>query len=134
VVTTLAPRLPQIMVDFSQMQEVFLNIILNAEQAMSEARGKGKLTIKTRRIKDYVRISFADNGPGISPENLDKVFDPFFTTREEKGGTGLGLSACHGIVTEHGGRIYATSKPRKGATFFVELPLPPVEATIGRRG
>jgi two-component system NtrC family sensor kinase len=134
VVTTLAPRLPQIMVDFSQMQEVFLNIILNAEQAMGEARGKGKLTIKTSRIKDYVRISFADSGPGIPPENLDKVFDPFFTTREEKGGTGLGLSACHGIVTEHGGRIYATSKPGKGATFFVELPLSPVKATVRRKG
>jgi PAS domain S-box-containing protein len=134
VVTTLAPRLPQIMVDFSQMQEVFLNIILNAEQAMGEARGKGKLTIKTSRIKDYVRVSFADNGPGIPSENLDKVFDPFFTTREAKGGTGLGLSACHGIVTEHGGRIYATSKPRKGATFFVELPLSPVKATTGRKG
>jgi PAS domain S-box-containing protein len=133
VVTTLAHRLPQIMVDFSQMQEVFLNIILNAEQAMSEARGKGKLTIKTRRLKDYVRVSFADNGPGILPENLDKVFDPFFTTREETGGTGLGLSACHGIVTEHGGRIYATSKPRKGATFFVELPLSLAEATNGRK-
>jgi PAS domain S-box-containing protein len=133
VVTTLAPRLPQIMVDFAQMQEVFLNIILNAEQAMSEAHGKGKLVIKTSRIKGYVRISFADDGPGIPPENLDKVFDPFFTTREEKGGTGLGLSACHGIVTEHGGRIYARSKPGRGATFFVELPLSPAEATAGRR-
>jgi len=133
VVTTLAPSLPQIMVDFPQMQEVFLNIILNAEQAMSEAHGRGKLIIKTREIKDYVRISLADDGPGISPKNLDKVFDPFFTTREGKGGTGLGLSACHGIVTEHGGRIYARSKAGKGATFFVELPLSPVEATSAPR-
>jgi PAS domain S-box-containing protein len=132
VATTLASRLPQIMVDFPQMQEVFLNIILNAEQAMSEAHGRGKLVIKTKRIKDYLRISFADDGPGIPPENLDKVFDPFFTTREEKGGTGLGLSACHGVVTEHGGRIYATSKRGKGATFFVELPLSPVEAALAR--
>jgi PAS domain S-box-containing protein len=131
VVTDLAPSLPQIMVDFSQMQEVFLNIILNAEQAMNEAHGKGKLIIKTRQMKDYVRVSFADDGPGIAPESLDKVFDPFFTTRAEGGGTGLGLSACHGIVTEHGGRIYVRSKPGKGATFFVELPLSPVEATVG---
>ena len=133
VVTNLAPGLPEIMVDFPQIQEVFLNIILNAEQAMSETYGRGKLTIKTRQVKDYVRISFADDGPGIPPEHLDKVFDPFFTTREEKGGTGLGLSACHGIVTEHGGRIYARSKPGKGATFFVELPLSPIETTVGRR-
>jgi PAS domain S-box-containing protein len=130
VVTTLAPSLPQIMVDFPQMQEVFLNIILNAEQAMTEVRGKGKLTIKTSKLKKYVRISFADDGPGISEENLDKVFDPFFTTRGERGGTGLGLSACHGIVTEHGGRLYARSKPGKGTTFFVELPLSPVEASV----
>jgi len=133
VVTNLAPSLPEIMVDFPQIQEVFLNIILNAEQAMSETYGRGKLIIKTREVKDYVRISFADDGPGIPPEQLDKVFDPFFTTREEKGGTGLGLSACHGIVTEHGGRIYARSKPGKGATFFVELPLSPIEATLVRR-
>jgi len=129
VVTNLAPDLLQIMVDFPQMQEVFLNVILNAEQAMSETHGKGKLIVKTRQIKDYVRISFADDGPGIPPENLDKVFDPFFTTRAEGGGTGLGLSACHGIVTEHGGRIYVRSKPGKGATFFIELPLSPVRST-----
>ena len=133
VVTDLAPSLPEVMVDFHQLQEVFLNIILNAEQAMSETYGRGKLIIKTRQVKDYVRISFADDGPGISPQHLDKVFDPFFTTREEKGGTGLGLSACHGIVTEHGGRIYARSKPEKGATFFVELPLSLIETTVGRR-
>jgi len=133
VVANLAPGLPEIMVDFPQIQEVFLNIILNAEQAMSETYGRGKLVIKTREVKDYVRISFADDGPGIPPEQLDKVFDPFFTTREEKGGTGLGLSACHGIVTEHGGRIYVRSKPGKGATFIVELPLSLIETTVGRR-
>jgi len=132
VVTDFATNLPGIMVDFYQIQEVFLNIILNAEQAMNEAHGGGKLIIKTREIKDYVRISFADDGCGIPPEQLVKVFDPFFTTRAEKGGTGLGLSACHGIVTEHGGRIYVKSKPEKGATFFVELPLSPIETTFVR--
>jgi two-component system NtrC family sensor kinase len=132
VVTVLAPTLPQLMVDFPQIQEVFLNIILNAEQAISETYGKGKLIIKTRQVKDCVRISFADDGPGIHPEHLDKVFDPFFTTRAERGGTGLGLSACHGIVTEHGGRIYARSTAGRGATFFVELPLSPVETPLVR--
>ena len=123
VVTDLTPRLPKAMVDFYQIQEVFLNIILNAEQAMTEANGEGKLSIKTRRVGGYIRASFTDDGPGIPADQLDKVFDPFFTTRGETGGTGLGLSVCHGIVTEHGGKIYAKSKPWKGTTFFVELPL-----------
>jgi PAS domain S-box-containing protein len=133
VTTAFAPRLPKAMVDFPQIQEVFLNIILNAEQAMSEAHGRGELIIKTQRQKGHVRISFADDGPGISPKNIDKVFDPFFTTREQKGGTGLGLSACHGIVTEHGGRIYVRSKPGQGATFIVELLLSPAETSVAHQ-
>ena len=84
-----------------------MNIILNAEQAVIGINNGGNLAVKTARRKDCVRISFTDDGPGIPAENLDKLFDPFFTTREEKGGTGLGLSVCHGIVEEHGGRIYA---------------------------
>ena len=120
---TLAPDLPKVMVDPYQIQEVFLNIILNAEQAMAEMKERGKLTIKSQEINDRIRVCFTDNGPGIPVEHLDKLFDPFFTTRGNRGGTGLGLSICHGIVTEHGGNIYAKSKPGKGATFIVELPL-----------
>ena len=123
VVTNLAPRLPKTMVDFGQIQQLFLNIILNAEQTMTEAHGGGKLSVKTQQIEDCIRVSFTDDGPGIADEHLDKLFDPFFTTRWEKGGTGLGLSACHSILAEHGGRIYAESKLGQGATFFVELPL-----------
>ena len=123
VALELAANLPQIMVDFHQIQEVFVNIILNAEQVMTEASGGGKLTIKTRQIKDYIRVSFTDDGPGIPAKDLGKVFNPFFTTKGERGGTGLGLSVCHGIVTEHGGRIYARSRPGSGATFLVDLPL-----------
>jgi len=123
VVTDLAPGLPEIMLDFYQIEEVFLNIVLNAEQALTEAKGGGKLIIKTEEMKEYIRTTFSDNGPGIPAEHLDKIFDPFFTTKGEKGGTGLGLSVCHGIISEHGGKIYAKSKPGKGATFFVELPL-----------
>ncbi|MBA7569004.1 Sensor histidine kinase TmoS [subsurface metagenome] len=123
VITNLAPSLPKIMLDFHQIQEVFLNIILNAEQAMTEANNGGKLTIKTGENKRYVRTTFTDDGPGIPAEHLDKIFDPFFTTKGEKGGTGLGLSVCHGIITEHGGKIYAKSQPGKGATFIVEFPL-----------
>lgn len=123
VVTDLDPTLPSTMVDFNQIQEVFLNIIINAEQAMTETRGSGKLAIKTEEIKGRVRASFADDGPGIPLEYLDKLFDPFFTLRADKDGTGLGLSVCHGIVTEHNGRIYAKNRPAGGAIFHVELPI-----------
>ncbi|MFC2016835.1 PAS domain S-box protein [Chloroflexota bacterium] len=121
-VTDLSSSLPKTIADFQQIQEVFLNIILNAEQAMTEANRGGKLVIKTQKVKDCIRVSFADDGAGIPAEHLDKVFDPFFTTRGEKGGTGLGLSVCHGIVIEHGGTIYAKSKLGHKTTFFVELP------------
>jgi len=123
VVTDFTPSLPEVEVNSHQIQEVFLNIILNAEQVMTEAHGGGKLTIKTGKIKDYVKISFTDDGPGIPAEHLDRLFDPFFTTRGEQGGTGLGLSVCHSIMAQHGGRLYVKSKPGEGATFFVKLPL-----------
>ncbi len=123
LVVEFAPSLPKVTADFQQIQEVFLNIILNAEQAISEANLRGKLSIKTQDMKDYIRISFTDEGLGIPSDQLDKVFDPFFTTRGERGGTGLGLSICHGIVAQHGGKIYAKSKSGKGSTFFVELPV-----------
>ena len=99
---------------------------------MTEANRRGRLNIQTQAIKDYIRISFADDGPGISAEHLDKLFDPFFTTRGKTSGTGLGLSICHGIITEHGGRLYAKSKPGKGATFFVELPLSTEKTSKGK--
>ena len=123
VVTDLVRSLPKIMVDFHQIQQVFLNIIMNAEQAMTEVYRGGKLSIRTQQMKGRVTISFTDDGPGIPAGNLSKIFDPFFTTREKTSGTGLGLSICHGIVANHGGKIYAKSEVRKGATFFVELPI-----------
>jgi PAS domain S-box-containing protein len=120
----LAPDLPEIMVDNFQMQQVFLNIIINAEYFMIEAHKRGTLTITTKKQNgSTVRISIADDGPGIPQENLRRIFDPFFTTKEAGKGTGLGLSICHGIVAEHGGQIYARSQPGKGATIFVELPI-----------
>jgi len=117
------PALPPVMGNGAQLQQVFINIIINAEQAMIEAHGRGKLTIVTEQVGDTVRASITDDGPGISPDNMKQLFHPFFTTREVGKGTGLGLSICHGIVTEHGGKIYAESELGKGATFVVELPI-----------
>ena len=121
--TRLAPDLPQIMGNSSQLQQVFFNIVINAEFFMSEAHERGTMTITTERIGDSVRASLADDGPGISKESMSRLFSPFFTTKEVGQGTGLGLSICHGIITEHGGRIYAESELGKGATFIIELPI-----------
>jgi len=123
IVTDLAIEIPPVMADFHQIQQVFLNIIMNAEQVMKETKKGTKLIIKTQKIGKIFQISFTDDGPGISEENIDKIFHPFFTTREDKGGTGLGLSICHGIITDHGGNIYFKSTLGKGTTFFVELPV-----------
>jgi PAS domain S-box-containing protein len=119
----LASNLPEIMVDYFQMQQVFMNTIINAEYFMTKAHNRGTLTVTTQKENSTVRISFADDGPGIPPENLGRVFDPFFTTKEAGKGTGLGLSICHGIVTEHGGQIYVRSQLGKGTTIFVDLPI-----------
>jgi len=119
----LAPNLPEIQADGFQLQQVFINIVINAEHFMYEAHGKGTLTIITERIEDTVRASFADDGPGISREALGHIFDPFFTTKEVGKGTGLGLSISHGIIAEHGGKLYTESEIGKGATFIIELPI-----------
>jgi PAS domain S-box-containing protein len=121
--TRLAIDLPEVMADYSQMQQVFVNIILNAESAMLGSGNGGTMTITTQKVNNVVRASFADTGPGITKENLNRIFDPFFTTKEVGKGTGLGLSVCHGIVAEHGGRIYARGRLGNGATFVVELPV-----------
>jgi PAS domain S-box-containing protein len=115
--------LPKTTADGGQLQEVFLNLIINAETSMTESHGGGKLIIKTETANDNIRICFKDDGAGISEGNINKIFNPFFTTKEMGKGTGLGLSICHGIITEHGGRIYAESELGKGATFIIELPV-----------
>jgi PAS domain S-box-containing protein len=118
-----ASNLPEVMVDYFQMQQVFMNIIINAEYFMAQAHNRGTLSIATKEKDDTVMILFTDDGPGIAPENLGRIFDPFFTTKEAGQGTGLGLSICHGIVTEHGGRMYARSQLGRGTTIVVELPI-----------
>jgi len=119
----LASGLPESMVDHFQMQQVFFNIVINAEYFMTEAHDRGTLTITTENHNGTMRISFADDGPGIPLENLSHIFNPFFTTKQTGKGTGLGLSICHGVVSEHGGQIYAKSQPGEGTTIFVELPI-----------
>jgi two-component system NtrC family sensor kinase len=118
-----ASDLPEVMVDCLQMQQVFLNIIINAESAMLEAHNRGTITITTEKVDHVVRISIADDGPGIAKETMEYLFDSFFTTKEVGKGTGLGLSICHGIVTKHDGCIYARSKLGEGANFFIDLPM-----------
>ncbi|MGD9142428.1 MAG: PAS domain S-box protein [Dehalococcoidia bacterium] len=127
----LDPDLPEIYGDASQLEQVFFNIVINAEFFMLEAHGKGVLTITTEKTRDFVRSSFADDGPGISRDNMNRLFDPFFTTKAVGKGTGLGLSICHGIITEHEGRIWAESEPDEGTIFFIELPVHD-EQTSGR--
>jgi PAS domain S-box-containing protein len=121
--TRLAPDLPVIFGNNFQLEQVFFNIIINAEFFMLEAHGKGVLTVTTEKVRDFVRATFADDGPGITKENMRHLFNPFFTTKEVGKGTGLGLSICHGIITEHGGRIWAESEPGKGSAFYIELPV-----------
>lgn len=121
--TQLDSTLPLTMADDGQLQQVFLNLIINAETEMKSAHGRGNLLIRTEAIENIIRVSFTDDGPGIVQVNLPHLFDPFFSTREVGKGTGLGLSICYGIVAEHGGRIYAESELGKGATFVVELPI-----------
>ncbi len=121
--TTLAAGIPLMLADYNQLQQVILNIITNAQQAVAETRRKGKIAVTTEVVEDYVMVSIADNGVGISVEDMAKIFDPFFTTKPEGSGSGLGLSVCHGIITEHGGNIYAESIPGKGTTFIIELPI-----------
>jgi PAS domain S-box-containing protein len=115
--------IPEMTVDSFQMEQAFLNIILNAEDALNATRRGGTLTVSTQKLNDKVKISFADDGMGVSPENMPRLFTPFFTTKEVGRGTGLGLSIVFGIVTDHGGRVWAESEPGKGANFIIELPL-----------
>ena len=121
IVKDLDPLLPQVMADASQFQQVFMNILMNAVQAMEE---KGTVTIVTRRADhgDFVEVAISDTGCGIPPEKIDRIFDPFYTTKPSGKGTGLGLSIAYGIVAEHAGTIEAHSEVGKGSTFIIRVP------------
>jgi two-component system NtrC family sensor kinase len=130
VVEHLDQELPSVVGDSHQLQQVFLNILNNAYDAVGETGRAARIEIATRRAGNSVEISFRDNGPGIS--HPDRIFDPFFTTKEVGKGTGLGLSICYGIVHEHGGEILCQNNSGgPGATFVVRLPATPETASLG---
>ena len=112
-------RIPELEGDPNQLEQVFMNIIINAAQAMPAG---GRLAIKTWCDEEMVMIRIADTGCGISGENLERIFDPFFTTKDQQG-TGLGLSVSYGIVENHGGDIRVESRPSQGTAFTIRLPV-----------
>jgi PAS domain S-box-containing protein len=121
-----SPRvdLPQVVGDANQLIQVFLNLISNAEQAIREVRDSGRIQVRLAAIGGNVVATVQDDGVGISPEAMPKLFDPFYTTKRPGGGTGLGLSICLSIIREHGGTIQAESLPGGGSAFRVFLPVP----------
>jgi PAS domain S-box-containing protein len=121
----LDPSEPKIWADASELQQMILNLLINAEQALVTIDGPRTIIVRTRADEGEARLEIADSGPGIPPELRSKIFDPFFTTKPEGVGTGLGLSICYGIAREHGGRIWVESEPGHGARFGVVLPRDP---------
>jgi two-component system, NtrC family, sensor kinase len=118
-VTELADDLPQVVINEGQFRQVFLGVASNALEAME---GRGRLTIRTRAIRDDIEVEFDDEGPGMREEILGRIFDPFFTTKPPGQGTGLGLAIAQGIVADHGGRIEVQSSPGKGSVFRIVVP------------
>ncbi len=119
---TIDPGLPEVDGSPNQLQQVFLNIINNAAQAIASSGKPGTVQVHGRAWLGGIAVDIADDGPGIPEEHQGRVFEPFFTTKPEGEGTGLGLSICQGIIKEHGGRIRLRSAPGQGATFTIELP------------
>ncbi|HEU5180383.1 MAG TPA: ATP-binding protein [Candidatus Polarisedimenticolia bacterium] len=120
IVKEITPDLPYVLADFHQVQQVLTNLINNAQQAMGTERGRGRLTLRTQLRRDgRVALAVSDNGPGIPAEVLPRIFDPFFSTKKQGRGTGLGLSVSFGIVRDHGGEILVETQVGAGTTFLV---------------
>jgi CheY-like chemotaxis protein len=125
----LQPDLPPTWADQHQLQQVVLNLVVNAEQAIQDS-GKGSvLRLATRRVAEGIEIELEDDGPGIPPEVRTRIFEPFFTTKDVGRGTGLGLSICFGIIADHGGSIQVESEPGRWTRFRITLPLSEARAT-----
>jgi two-component system NtrC family sensor kinase len=121
VVEEFEEDLPATIGDSQQLQQVFLNIVNNAYDAIQESGRRGMITLRTKRAADSIEVSITDNGTGIS--DAARIFDPFFTTKPTGKGTGLGLSICYGIVRAHGGEIQCwNNEEGDGSTFLVRLP------------
>jgi signal transduction histidine kinase len=121
----LDPDIPLFAMDTEKMKQVFMNLIMNAAQAMDETEKNKEIRIQSRFLEDQeqVEIIVRDNGPGIAAEIQDKIFEPFFSTKGLREGTGLGLSLSYGIVHDHGGEIFVHSAPGQGTVFTIILPL-----------
>ena len=115
--------LPRTWADPFQLQQVVLNLVGNAEQALADWAGTRRIVIRTRHDGEWLVVAVSDSGPGVPRDQRDRIFNPFYTTKPVGQGTGLGLSISDGIVREHGGRIRVESQPGEGATFLVELPV-----------
>jgi PAS domain S-box-containing protein len=132
------PGLPGVIGDANQLIQVFLNLVTNAEQAIREVRETGRIQIRLAQKDGRLAVAVQDDGVGIRPEALPRIFDPFYTTKRPGGGTGLGLSICMSIIREHGGHIEAETLPAGGSAFTVYLPasstpvteVPPVPADL----
>jgi two-component system NtrC family sensor kinase len=118
IITNLGANLPRVKASFSHLQQVFLNLILNAKEAMKDG---GKLFIKSALVNNHIEITFRDTGVGIPGENLNRIFEPFFTTRQPGEGAGLGLTLCFRIVKQYGGEISVKSKVGEGSAFKIKL-------------
>jgi len=123
VISQLDSGLPDTMADFQQLQQVFLNLVLNAAQAIKDTHRPGTLTIRTQQSENKLQTLFIDDGPGIPKKILGRIVEPFFTTKDVGKGTGLGLSICYGIIQRHGGNMMIQSEEGEGATFVVEIPI-----------
>ncbi len=123
----LSDDVPDIALDITQMQQVFLNLISNAEDAIEKSGVGTRIEIRSRCIDGEVVVEVQDDGPGVVQENLPRIFDPFFTTKDVGEGTGLGLSICYGVIKEHGGTISSIAVKPHGARFMIRLPSPPAQ-------
>ncbi|MEP7064729.1 MAG: ATP-binding protein [Gemmatimonadota bacterium] len=123
VVTDLEPELPPTWADPFQLQQVLLNLLINAEHALAGRKGKRRVTVRSHRSRDRIVASVSDNGPGIPDDMRGRLFEPFFTTKPVGEGSGLGLAISHGIIRQHGGHLRHRASANAGATFEIDLPI-----------